>query len=1139
MTKQRLRWLGLLFILCTLSAVRAEEPAQTGSALVNKDIGNFAPGQWIKSPWNRAPGQVSGVGQLDVVVNFTGKGFEHFTVQPQNSLVIPGVTKKVSIRFKADAGYGLSLKFNDGWGRGEIPGKKFEWNLPNKTPGEWTEATFSVPADWVMPLEISGLSTHNWGKDKNKAEFPFSITELKVETDISDVDPATGKLRSWQPEPSPADPAKARKECPSVPLVVASITSGQISNVFAGEEPGVRVVLTNWKPGEIKGVLKYKVFDNDGAQLLEGQNEVKAGSFGESVLPLPVQKFGRYRLEAVLTLEDGTEIKEDMVFAKLPALRELSAEEKLRSPYGMNIHAGKPNGDLNSYIPPFVKAGLVWYRDYAWAYGWTERAKGEDNKFRGWPYYDKIVQQAQDMGIMLVPCMMKSIRMPEDVDGKVVSTPADREWAQHLVLLMNAFPELKYWELDNEYDLHDISSKLEPRIDWANYRQYHKFFANVVTALGGGELIAVENGRAGIHPEKIADCVRSGDFANIGVVNSHHYCGIEAPELNGSNMNTGGGGEAGTRKVRSFFDSMRDAKRLGSLDGKKREHWLTEFGWDTLAGKVVTPYQQAVYLQRGWLLAIAAGTDKCFWFFDNDNPNPNNFFDGCGLLGPGPKLEPKLALSSMAGMSHILPSPEYIGSLYAGDGTWGYLFKQYDKLVAVLWMLETDEGIEVELAADKVYDYLGNVLPQKKVRLNMSPIYAEGVGEDSKWYMQSAYELESQYVDAAAAGDRVTQIVAINNNRKTKIKAEIFQTLPEGWQELGGKKEVEVEPGKSALVELPCVISRTESIGRKPISISISENGELVKKIVATVQVREPLGLEVSPLGNRPGDKEVRIKATNLSASPRGGKIDLKLPASWRAQPQSVQIEKLEPGENRELLFTINWSTDIKDGETATAVFSTPEAEPVSRPLIPGAMTMHRAQGITVDGNLSDWGDKYRLPEWTVGATLGEPGVKIWSAWAPEGLYIAMQVEDSRLNATDPRSFWLGDCLELFIDTADDKKHREFEPGDHQFWLVPQTEAGTVFAGQWKRKDEIAQIIYDVPGVKGVSRREGDGYVLEVLLPTAALQKYAPKTGGRIGLNINLTVKGARYDREVFWPEAKNWGIMNLPKHWGSVELID
>ena len=66
-------------------------------------------------------------------------------------------------------------------------------------------------------------------------------------------------------------------------------------------------------------------------------------------------------------------------------------------------------------------------------------------------------------------------------------------------------------------------------------------------------------------------------------------------------------------------------------------------------------------------------------------------------------------------------------------------------------------------------------------------------------------------------------------------------------------------------------------------------------------------------------------------------------------------------------------------------------------------------------------------------------------------------MRDSKGSVPDPRSFWAGDVLELFIDTRDKKTPRTYEAGDHQFWLAPQIEQKRAYVGQWKRGEEIAE----------------------------------------------------------------------------------
>ena len=87
---------------------------------------------------------------------------------------------------------------------------------------------------------------------------------------------------------------------------------------------------------------------------------------------------------------------------------------------------------------------------------------------------------------------------------------------------------------------------------------------------------------------------------------------------------------------------------------------------------------------------------------------------------------------------------------------------------------------------------------------------------------------------------------------------------------------------------------------------------------------------------------------------------------------------------------------------------------------------------------------------------------------------------------------------------------------------MPLADENRVYVGRWKRKNEIPATQYDLPGIKSAAVRKDDGYVMEFLIPAAALQKYRPEVGARLGLSVNLTVKGKRFDREVYWPWTKS-----------------
>ena len=1116
--------------------------APAGAATVMKVVDTFDDAVWPAASASAAPGKTSvstdvapGVpsrGSLLFEVQFSGKGFQWSAVDAPPGLFIPGDLKTITARGrKSDSRYAFYLKLADGWGRTQMGSRKLECPIPTDPEGTWKTATFTVPRDWVRPVRVVGLGVHNWSARDAKTTVRFWLDHLEVETDVSGVNPATGVLESWKPNPDEQDPKK--RQPPHTPLLTFDLATDQKANLFSRTKPAARVSIRNWRGDPLEGRLVHRILDRDGKELLKKDAAVTVGSVARLHLPLPVERFGLYTLEARLALAEGGERTAKLGFARIPPFRDLTEAEKTASPYGLNVHGGSER----LLIAPFRKAGIIWFRDYAFQFPTLLRAKGSDRRYAGWPWYPRLVQLYADAGVKLLPCSQKAIERPKVQDGKVVGRIGpDRAWIREIADFINAFPQLTHWELGNEYDLGKENAEAEELIDWKNYRAYHRKFAEILALIGDGQVTAVEQGRAGIWPERERRCVESGDFAKIGVVNSHHYCGVEPPEVNFGNFNTGF--ETGHRAQGPmlFFDRLREVKRAGAADGTPRESWLTELGWDTLAGKVVSPEQQAAYLARGWMLAMAAGTDKVFWFYDYDSPTPKQFFDGCGLVTA--KGEPKLALCALAGLTARLPSPRTVGSIQAGADTAGYVFEDHGSLVAALWTIEGNEGPTVSFRARELYDALGNRLPGTKARLGMAPVYAVGLERTDPLYAQTAYSLHTPYLVAAAAGDPVRPVLRVTNNREQAITCRVRMALPEGWSADAPEATATVAKGQTKDLAMPFLVAAGEPLGRKDVTFTVSEGAE-VTRLTLKVLVQTPLLLRVGALRGRPGEATVPVKVRNTSRKPIDATLRMRLPAAWQALTPEIPVAALKPGEIRTLECRLKWNTAWKVGETASIVLDAGKDRRVARSLIPSQLRLHRAKALKMDGRIDEWPEATRVPDWMLGSTLDAPKARVHLAWAPEGIYAAVAVSDTKALASDPRSFWAGDCLELFIDTRDDKRHRFFEPGDHQFWFVPLAGEARAYAGQWKRKDEIPATRYDVQGIQSAARRTPDGYVMELLLPAAQLKGYQPKAGARLGLNVNLTVKGRRLDREVYWPAAKDWAVMNLPKVWGSAELVE
>jgi len=1132
-----LRFSILVGVCLTATATSAAE------ILVRKVADTFDVSAWPNGEWNLADGASRVVAQsapgvpagkcLQIDVRFSGKGFQWFGVVPSQPLVVPGDLKAVTLHYKVgDKRFPLIVKFQDGWRRDTVGSTKLEWVPPVAENGQWTKARFTVPTDWVRPITVAGFSTHNWSAQSEARQISFWVDHLEVETDLGNVDPQTGRLTTWKPDPQPQDPEKTLSQPPAAPLVQVEIGTGRISNIFVDEKPVALILLRNWKPGRLTGTLRSEVRDSNGQMLDRRQQAVVVDSTAAVEVGMKGDRFGLYSLRTEVELSDGTKQTADLRCARLPRQPELSNEEKLRSPYGVNVNGG----GSNLHVEPFRQAGVVWFRDYAFSLEWLQRAKGEDHRYAGWPWYPTIVRRYADAGALVLPCLMKSIRPPEIKDGKPVKPLGpDRLWMREVASAVLAFPEITHWELDNEYDLDREHFEAETAVDWKNYREYHRRFAEMLDILGGGELTAVEQGPAGIWPQRDAAFVRSGDFDKVGVVNSHHYCGAEAPERNIGNWSTGFAGDFRGQPPMLFADRLRQLKQGAILDGKPRQAWLTEFGWDTLAGPKVSPYQQAAYLARAWMLALAAGTDKCFWFYDYDAPEPKQFFDGCGLLAADGS--PKLALCALAGMSWLMPNPQYVGSITAGPGTWGCLFRSGDQLVAALWAIDDDAGPTVSFRAKELRDYLGNRLDGLSTQLRLAPVYAVGLDRDDVWYRQAAYELATPLVVGVTAGDPVVPVLEIRNERGQPIAGTLRLRLPDGWKAERAELPVSVPVGQVERIRLPFDVPLGQPMGKQDVTLTATEEG-LEKEFPLQLLIQSGLILEVRPLRSEPGPASFAVKVGNRSARPVDGTLHLRLPRSWQTETPRIAVRALEPEEVRELTCQVTWSTRWDPGESALVELDA-GGRKIARPIIPGRFRLARAKQIRVDGRADDWPAAARLPSWMTGCTAGDPKASIHLAWAPDGLYGLVEVPEANLDNPDPRSFWAGNCLELFLDSRDRKGERSFQRGDHQFWFVPLVKEDRVYVGQWKRADEIAETRYDIPGVEGVAVAKGQGYLMEFRLPAHELQGFQPRPGASLGVNVNLTIRGGELNREVYWPESKDKNVATQPGLWGSMELGD
>jgi hypothetical protein len=264
-----------------------------------------------------------------------------------------------------------------------------------------------------------------------------------------------------------------------------------------------------------------------------------------------------------------------------------------------------------------------------------------------------------------------------------------------------------------------------------------------------------------------------------------------------------------------------------------------------------------------------------------------------------------------------------------------------------------------------------------------------------------------------------------------------------------------------------------------------------------------------------------------------------RLPEGWKADPVSLELKSVPAKGSADASFRIEWNRRYSEADRAMmSVFDREGNEIISRGIIPNAARLPRVGTIRFDGDFADWPADAKLPSWALGRIGTPETAEIYCAYASEGLYVGARIAPSAVVNSQPKTFWSMDCLEVCVDTRNDKTRRSgYAKTDHQFWIVPMVEQERAYLGRWKRNDEIAATRYDIEGVKSFAGRIGNGYSMELLIPAEAITGFRAAAGREIGLSLNLTSPGRTGTINVYWPLPKGDGVITKPWLWGNVMM--
>ena len=1124
----------ILAAACAALAFAVPRCAAFGANLVSKDIGDPEANAWEAGQWVTCGGDVIVLDERPADAPTNAKSVRFETRYGDHAFggwnahlkdnVLPGRPRKLTgwARLGNDDSWGMSFDFVDantnkfGISMHPVGDPKGKFKLTR----EWQKFEMDFPEvagkdkkPLAYPVKFDGVSQNNWG-DRNSPPKTrqFDVYDLRLWTDMEGV---------------------AEEERP----YSLSVSYPVVGNTFFFGEDKPRLVISagSWIGRE----LEAKAVSADGTTRDIAVPPLSILDSASAVVTLPFDEPGAYKVEITASGFPKPIVEKSRYVVCLKP-RELTEEEKEASPYGINVHGGGYVG-----YEKFARLGFTWVRDYAYTWGWLLRARG-DGKYAGWPWYPKIVKAAEDVGLKTLPCLMGAFAAKMDAKEGDPSLSPSTEWRRNMALIVSTFDTLSAFEMDNECD-----TLMFRHFD--AYKRYCSAFGAIMKA-ARPDARAVSPGLAGIYVEETQKLVESGAFKDIDVVNGHRYCGKDGPEYSKANLNTG----MSEAKPAYLRDVWRHWKKAATCDGKFRELWVTEWGWDTLAGQPVSEWEQAAYLQRKWVLAMGNGVEKMFWYwyYDDNTDTPNYFFAGCGIFDRW--RNPKPSAAAFSALRTFIPGKyEYLGTANLGPNHMVQIVKADGKVVALAYKIRKD-GPDLEIddeKAEKVTDMFGRELKaswsftgRRKRKLDIAPTWYVGLDESSDWLKQCPIDIESDFYVRNVGGEPVRVSVA-----------------------QPGRFEYSVEPPKGWTVEKkPYGFDVTGPAGLKRGNTSFTvtgRNGKVSKTMAIEVDV-VPQAYAKSKAASFDG--KFTMNVTNQSADDQDFTVKAELPAGWAIEPALAQTGSLKPEETKTLEFRLVESAPVDPAAKGAAnpklsIVNAKGMQVDYAPVIPREWTMRSVDlgKIKFDGDLSDWSDRNLVNSFMIGPNGDKDPTKVYIAYCPEGLVAALDVDDSRCFTADPGSFWrAADCLEVMITTPDGAKFEEgaaWGPFDHQMWFCPMLEQKNMYCGYWcNGKDQkvyrkggdnerkgawwVGDASRNVPeGSRSAMVKTPRGYRAEMFIPAEQLKGWEKmKPGATIGLSFTLVVEDLKNSQhELYWPNSKRDNLMKKPWTWARVKLAE
>lgn len=822
----------------------------------------------------------------------------------------------------------------------------------------------------------------------------------------------------------------------SATIPTTKLVQTKIGNVFMDNEP-IRFQVATLRPD-----ITWSVNDMRGANISQGS---AVNENGNVLIDVPFSGHGYFTFEASVKGEGLEPIKLKTSFAVLSPFDVSGIEE---SPFGIATHLHRGQKKV---VPLIQYAGAKTIRDgIEWRV--LERTKGE---YDFSPVPDDYMAELEKHGLNML--FVSGFNNPYYDNNATPYTDAGREgFANYVEAYVQQYKDqMVAAEAYNEFNGGFGKRGNSPANSQPEY--YYKLLKKTYETVKAKHpdfpvigIVASEDAM-----DWIEEVFRLGGLQYMDAVSVHPYRYPDAPE--------------------GLADSMEELKALIRQynDGQLKPIWATEFGYPTFQStRGVDELTQANYMVRYYVIALASGIEKTFWYdLVNDGVRVDYNEDNFGMLrnaaDPMGAFTPKPAYAAYAAMTRELTGAEFVREETIGGDIKSYVFDQSGQQVRAVWSLSPVSAAILTEDPIQITDMMGNsntYTPYQGrvyVSLNGEPIYVKG-------NIQGMEENAMFTVigEETVAGEQALFNVRMNNTASQS--ADFILNVEESSYAIfaGGGQNTEFtvtveglkEPGTRLLTGT--VMSGTDQIGllRHAVAVGPSEEIRIRPILTGSDSESKTLQLKVTNLSKR---NELRVDDVRWQLGANSGQMTIDQSVSPNSTSGfEIPLENIPNGQSYTLNVTVNY------GDNKTFVYS---GKVEFNPIYAATVQLDGYPDSSVTANTAS----INLSEGTVRVSgyggSGDLSGEVWLNFDRDHFYLTAEIKDDTFaHPASGKDIWNNDSIQFAISNglpAEDVNYYEYgisqTPDGPQIyrWLTPSGVAnGLVTNGELQvSRDEDQQ----------------------------------------------------------------------------------